>query len=302
MSGLLIAGRLTPVNVALHEACGRVGVRSRLLPVELAAERVTPGEVVLGRVDVQPTLDGPEPGLGALRVLEESGAVVLNRADALLRAHDKLETAHALRAAALPHPLTEHVLPGDRPQPAFRPPYVVKPRFGSWGEGVVRCDSDRALRRTISKLEGCSWFGRQGVLVQELVPNGGVDLRVVVAGGSVVGAVNRLAAPNEWRTNVALGGRRKRANPPSEARGLALAAAQAVGLDLVGVDLLPGRDGYEVLELNGCVDFTAEYSLGAKDVFEDAVVGLMFPGIAELAARLAAAEAAVPLELMPIPS
>src|SRR5262245_11794467 len=235
MSGLLIAGRLTPVNVALHEAAGRLGVRSRLLPVELAVERATPGEVVLGRVDVQPTLDGPEPGLAALRALEESGAVVLNRANALLRAHDKLETAHALHAAALPHPLTRHVLPGERPEPGFGPPYVVKPRFGSWGMGVVRCDSERALRRTISKLEGCSWFGSQGVLVQELVPNGGVDLRLVVAGGSVVGAVSRLAAPNEWRTNVALGGRRKRATPPSEARGLALAAAQAIGADLVGV-------------------------------------------------------------------
>src|SRR5580765_1991935 len=153
MSRLLIAGRLTPVNVALHEACARLGVRSRLLPVELAAERVTAGEVVLARVDVEPTLDGPEPGLDALRALEASGVVVLNRADAILRAHDKLQTAQALRAAALPHPLTEHVLPGERPRPAFGPPYVVKPRFGSWGMGVVRCESERALRRTISKLE-----------------------------------------------------------------------------------------------------------------------------------------------------
>ena len=170
MSGLLIAGRLTPPNVALHEACGRLGVRSRLLPVELAAERALPGEVVLGRVDVDPSLDGPEPGLGALRALEESGAVVLNRAGALLRAHDKLETARALGGAALPHPLTEHVLPGERPSPDFGPPYVVKPRFGSWGKGVVRCESERALRQTISKLEGCSWFRAQGIEIVERVP------------------------------------------------------------------------------------------------------------------------------------
>src|SRR5262245_27751388 len=220
MSGLLIAGRLTPPNIGLHEACGRVGVRSRLLPVELAAERAVPGEVVLGRVDVEASLDGPEPGLDALRALEASGAVVLNRADALLRAHDKLETAGVLEAAELPHPRTEHVLPGERVSPAFGPPYVVKPRFGSWGKGVVRCESLRALRKTVSALEGCSWFLRQGVLVQELVPNGGVDLRVVVAGETVVGAVSRIAAPNEWRTNVALGGRRRRAIPSCEARGL----------------------------------------------------------------------------------
>ncbi len=299
MSGLLIAGRLTPTNVALHAACGRIGVRSRLLPPEVALRRVLPGELVLGRVDLEPSLDGPEPGLDALRDLEAAGAVVLNRADALLRAHDKLETARALRAAGLPHPSTVHVLPGERPEPDFGPPYVVKPRFGSWGKGVERCESERALRRTVAKLQGCSWFGEQGVLVQELVPNGGIDLRLVVASGTVVGAVNRLAAPHEWRTNVALGGRRKRATPSLEARALALAAAQAVGVELVGVDLLPGPDGYDVIELNGCVDFNAEYSNGVRNVFEDAVVGLVYPGVAQLAARV---PSALPLELQPIPS
>jgi [lysine-biosynthesis-protein LysW]---L-2-aminoadipate ligase len=295
MSGLLIAGRLTPTNVALHAACGRLGIRSRLLPAELALQRVLPGELVLGRIDLEPSLDGPEPGLDALQDLEAAGAMVLNRPDALLRAHDKLETARALRAAGLPQPATLHVLPGERPEPGFGPPYVVKPRFGSWGKGVERCESERALRRMVAKLESCSWFGEQGVLVQELVPNGGIDLRLVVAGGTVVGAVHRLAAPHEWRTNVALGGRRRRATPSLEARALALAAAQAIRADLVGVDLLPGPHGYEVIELNGCVDFNAEYSNGVRDVFEDAVVGLVYPGVAQLAARTARLDDALPL-------
>jgi RimK family alpha-L-glutamate ligase len=274
-------------------------MRSRLLPPELALRRVLPGELVLGRVDLEPSLNGPEPGLDALRELEAAGALVLNRAGALLRAHDKLATARALGAAGLPHPSTIHVLPGERPEPDFGPPYVVKPRFGSWGKGVERCESERALRRLVAKLGGCSWFGEQGVLVQELVPNGGVDLRLVVASGTVVGAVNRLAAPHEWRTNVALGGRRKRATPSLEAKALALAAAQAIGADLVGVDLLPGPGGYDVIELNGCVDFTDQYSLGMRNAFEDAVVSLVYPGVAALAARAAAAD---PLELQPIPS
>jgi RimK family alpha-L-glutamate ligase len=287
VSGLLIAGRLTPTNVALREACGRLGIRSRLLPPDLAHQRAQPGEIVLGRVDVRASLDGPEAGLDALRELEDAGSLVLNRADALLRAHDKLETASTLGGAGLPHPRTVHIRPGEKAEPEFEGPYVVKPRFGSWGMGVVRCRSVRALRRTISKLEGCSWYDEQGVLVQELVPSGGIDVRVVVAGGTVVGAVSRVAATNEWRTNVALGGRRERVKPSLEARALALAAAQAVDADLVGVDLLPSSDGYVALEVNGCVDFNEEYSLGPRNVFEDAVVGLVFPGIAELAERVA---------------
>jgi glutathione synthase/RimK-type ligase-like ATP-grasp enzyme len=83
----------------------------------------------------------------------------------------------------------------------------------------------------------------------------------------VVGAVSRHAAPGEWRTNIALGGRRVPAAPAREARELAVAAAEAVGGDLVGVDLLPcGDGGWTVLEVNGAADFTAAYSLG-EEVF-----------------------------------
>ncbi len=95
MSPLLIAGRLTPPNVRLLEAARGLGAQARLLPPELAERRARPNETVLGRVDIRPGLDGVEPGLESLRRLEEAGVEVLNRADALLAAHDKLETATA---------------------------------------------------------------------------------------------------------------------------------------------------------------------------------------------------------------
>ncbi len=87
------------------------------------------------------------------------------------------------------------------------------------------------------------------------MPPLGWDLRVVVAGGRVVGAARRVAAPGEWRTNVALGGRSETAPAPPLARALAVAAADAICADLVGVDLLPTADGYVIAELNGAVDF-----------------------------------------------
>jgi RimK family alpha-L-glutamate ligase len=279
---LLVVGRLTPPNIGLLSAARSLGVQARLLPPETAERRARPNEIVLGRIDVRPGLDGVEPGLDSLRRLEAAGFCVLNRADAVLAAHDKLETARRLRRRGLPHPLTIHVPPGGG-LPEIEPPVVLKPRFGSWGADVVRCDTPRELRRAFARLRKRRWFRAHGMLVQELVPPPGADLRVLVADGTVVGAISRHAAPGEWRTNISLGGSRVRAVPQAEARQLAVAAADAIGAELVGVDLLPTPTGYVVLELNGCVDFTDEYSLPGGDVFDDAIEPLLFPFVAELA-------------------
>ena len=269
----IVASNLTSTNLQLLGAARRLGVDGRVLAPEGAGERLAPGDVALGRIDVLPTLDGPEPGLEALRALEGTGVTVLNRAGALLGAHDKLVTALRLAARGLPHPRTAHV--GESADPGFAFPVVVKPRFGSWGRDVALCRSRAALRRCLRRLSRTGWFQRQGALVQELVRPGGRDLRVIVAGDEVVGAVERVAARGEWRTNVALGGTRCPVVPPPEARLLALGAARAIGADLVGIDLLPDGDGgWIVLELNGAADFTVEYGLDGGDVFERAVGAL----------------------------
>ena len=106
------------------------------------------------------------------------------------------------------------------------------------------------------------------------MPPAGFDLRIVVAGGVAVGAISRVAAPGEWRTNIALGGTRVAVEPPPEALELAVRAAEAAGADLIGVDLLPdGAGGHTVLELNGAVDFTREYRID-RDPFVAAAAEL----------------------------
>ena len=106
------------------------------------------------------------------------------------------------------------------------------------------------------------------------MPPVGYDLRVVVAGGEVVGATERVARAGEWRTNTALGGTRRPAQPTEEACALGVRAAEAIGADLVGVDLLPVPDGYVVLELNGAVEFDHAYDLDERDVYEAAAEAL----------------------------
>ena len=110
-----------------------------------ALKRLAPGDIALGRLDVLPTLDGVEPGLWALDRLAALGVTVLNARSTLVAAHDKLATAGALAAASLPHPRTVHVAPWLE-LPELEPPLVLKPRFGSWGEDVIRCDDEAGAR------------------------------------------------------------------------------------------------------------------------------------------------------------
>jgi RimK family alpha-L-glutamate ligase len=271
----LLGSVANETNVKLVREWRTCGVDAMLLtPLEPAPE-VPPGGVVVGRLDVLPTLDGVEPGLLALLWLERRGTRVLNRAFALLAAHDKLLTARRLQLAGLPHPRIA-VLRRKEPVP-LEPPLVLKPRFGSWGRDVFLCRDHVALERTLRAVRGRRWFRRHGALLQELVPPRGYDLRLVVAGTEIVGAAERVARPGEWRTNVSLGGALRPAAPPPEACSLAVAAAAAVGADLVGVDLVPlAAGGYVVLELNGAVDFDERYALDGQSVYAEAARALGF--------------------------
>jgi [lysine-biosynthesis-protein LysW]--L-2-aminoadipate ligase len=267
----LVAHQRTPTNEAL--AASRCDVQ--VLPPAEAFRALTQGDIAIGRLDVAATLDGIENGLWELARLHGAGVRVLNGPEPLVAAHDKLATARSLEAAGVPHPRTAHVTDPDCPIP-FSPPVVVKPRFGSWGKDVVLCEDLAALRRCLVDDANRVWFLTHGAIVQELVPPLGHDLRIVVAGSSVVGAVRRVARAGEWRTNVALGARRERVFPPPEARALAVAAARAIDADLVGVDLLPTPDGgHVVLELNGAVEFNQQYALDDGDVFERALSAVL---------------------------
>jgi len=258
----LVARRATETNRALL-AAAPPGIDCRFLTPEEALLQLGPGDTALCRIDVLRTLDGVDDGLWSLGALEAAGVRVLNPTSALLASHDKLLTARLLRRAGLPHPLTRVVHPGGA-VPKLELPAVVKPRFGSWGLDVVRCDDELQLHRHLRSLGSAPWFQTHGALVQELVPCHGRDLRIVVAAGAAVGAISRVAPLGEWRTNVSLGGIRVPVEPSEEALELAIDCASAAGAHLIGVDLLPdGLGGFTVLELNGAVDFTAEYSLGA---------------------------------------
>ena len=176
-----VAGRRTPTNVALAAAAPS-WVDARILTPGRAATVLGMCDAAVGRLDVLETLDGVEDGIWALGTLAAKGVRVLNRAGALLAAHDKLLTARVLEREGLPHPKARMLHP-DGPAPPWNGPVVVKPRFGSWGREVTLCENEIAFRRHLRALELRPWYLQHGALVQELVEPAGHDLRRGLLGG-----------------------------------------------------------------------------------------------------------------------
>ena len=264
----VVAGNRTDTNAALVSAFGRAGVESSLLRPEQVRDQVRPGDVLLGRVDVLPSLEGVETCLWELRRLERFGARVINGVGALLASHDKLQTALRLGRAGLPHPKTVH-LDGKKPLPLLEPPIVLKPRFGSWGRDVVLCESPEAVERELGTLARRRWFRRHGVLAQEACgPPASIcgsssratrssarssDAPRPASGGRTSRSARRAA---RWCRHPKPVRPRSRQPPPSEPTSSAF-------------NLLPSDTGWVVLELNGAVNFTSDYSLEGRDVFDE---------------------------------
>jgi [lysine-biosynthesis-protein LysW]--L-2-aminoadipate ligase len=278
MKFAVVAHRRSATNEALVAAARACGLDSELLDPHTALTSLEPRDVALARLDVREGLDGIERGTGELERLAAGGVDVRNPPGFLVVAHDKLLTARALRLAGLPHPHTTLLSP-TLPTPVPELPVVLKPRFGSWGRDVERCTAAEELDVALARVQRKPWFREHGALAQELVEPRGWDMRLVVAGGRIVGAACRIARSGEWRTNAALGAQVEPVEPPPLAQALALAAARAARADLVGVDLLPTPNGgFVVLELNGAVDFRPVYA-PMRDVFSETVAALLEDGV-----------------------
>ncbi len=208
--------------------------------------------------------------MDALHRLRARGIPVLNPPPALEACVDKYLAGVRLEAAGLPVPPTVVCQHADTALEAFAQlggDVVVKPLFGSEGRGMVRVSDPDLAWRTFRTLERT-----QSVLyLQRFIAHPGWDLRVFVVGGRVLTAMRRHARGG-WRTNVAQGGRAEPVRLTPQQEQLALAAADALGAPVAGVDLLPDREGrWYVLEVNAVPGWRALAPVSGIDVAAEIV-------------------------------
>ena len=92
---------------------------------------------------------------------------------------------------------------------------------------------------------------KQNILIQKFVAESkGRDIRAFVVGDQVVGAMRRVAQGQEFRSNVHRGGLTEPVDLDATYRETAVRAAQILGLRVAGVDLLEGKSGPQVIEVN----------------------------------------------------
>jgi ribosomal protein S6--L-glutamate ligase len=158
---------------------------------------------------------------------------------------DKIKQTALFNLLGIPHPRTRAFY-GKRTyktiKDCFEFPFVGKiPRGSAQGRGVFLIKDQKALDRYLD----CT----DVAYIQMFLPIDR-DIRVVVVGQNAVVAYWRIAPSNEFRTNIALGGRVSMDSVPEEAVKLALYTAQKCGWDDVGIDIIYQNNQFYVIEGN----------------------------------------------------
>jgi ribosomal protein S6--L-glutamate ligase len=203
--------------------------------------------------------------MDALWLLEAQGLPILNPPKSLEACVDKLLCTGRLTTNGIPTPATiacETVDTGLLGFAELGNDVVVKPVFGSEGNGLVRLTDPDTAGRVFRSLESI----RSLIYLQEYVPNEGFDLRLLVLAGRVLGAMKRYVPKGEFRANASRGARCEAYEPSEEEAKLACRATKITGAVFAGVDLLHHRDTLETycIEVNSIPGFQALEATGQE--------------------------------------
>ncbi|HEY8945403.1 MAG TPA: RimK family alpha-L-glutamate ligase, partial [Polyangiaceae bacterium] len=278
----------------LKDACRRRGHAARVLNTMSFSLLVETGKPALFYRDKQLSrYDAVIPRIGAsvssygtaiVRQFEQMGIFTLNSAQAIGASRDKLRALQVLARHEIGVPPTAFVRDRAGIRAAVEQvggaPVIIKLIEGSQGAGVILADTVKGAEAILETL----LLSRQSAVVQKFVSESrGRDLRAFVVGDRVVAAMQRRAAPDEYRSNVHRGGRTANARLGPELERTAIRAAQILGLHVAGVDLIESKTGPLVLEVNSSPGLEGIESATGVEIAEEIVAHLekqvLFPDL-----------------------
>jgi [lysine-biosynthesis-protein LysW]---L-2-aminoadipate ligase len=189
--------------------------------------------------------------------LESLGHRVVNSFSCASTCGDKLFMTVELFRHGVPTPSTRLALAEDsavRTADEMGYPVVLKPVVGSWGRLSALLREREAARAVVEDREHMFPL-YQVYYLQEFVKRPPRDIRTFVVGGQTIAGIYRNSGSEEWRTNTARGGKAEACNISGELDDLSVKAAEAVGGEVVGVDLMESDGGLVVHEVNNTTEF-----------------------------------------------
>src|SRR5438445_7283084 len=250
----------------LVEAARARGMRTRILDVlacNLVLERGRPRLFVSGEELRDVAVAVPRigasvtaAGLAVVRQLEAEGVPVVNGAVGIANSRDKLRALQLLAAAGIDMPRTVLARGGGDIKELVAHvgglPAILKLIQGTQGVGVMIAHSEAEVESILSTL----WDLGQEILLQEFIAESrGRDVRGLVVGDRVAGAMRREARSGEFRSNLHRGGEGSALELSAEYAQAAVRAARVLGLTVAGVDLLEAEGGPKVMEVNSSPGF-----------------------------------------------
>ncbi len=189
--------------------------------------------------------------------LEACGLRLFNAARAVELCDDKLLTYQALQGKnvrlieSIPAPLC--YTQGAEPSESFLQsvgerlgfPLVAKKSYGSFGAAVELVHGYAELCEIEAK-----WLHVPHFYQRYVAKAAGRDVRVIVVGGKALAGMERCARGGEFRSNIELGGVGRAIPLTREVQSLAERAAEVLGLDYCGVDVMEDEDGAMLCEVN----------------------------------------------------
>lgn len=190
-------------------------------------------------------------GSAVVRQFEQMDVFCANGSAGIGNSRDKLRCLQILSRHHIGMPQTTFVRDKQDVLPAIErvggAPVIIKLLEGTQGIGVLLAETVKSAEAIIELLQS----QKQNVLIQKFVAESkGRDVRAFVVGDQVVAAMRRVAQGQEFRSNVHRGGLTERVELDESYVKTAVRAAQIMGLNVAGVDLLEGKDGPQVLEVN----------------------------------------------------
>ena len=131
-------------------------------------------------------------------------------------------------------------------------PLVIKEAYGSFGEQVYLANSLEEANKIIDQI------GYKDFLMQENIASSkGRDIRINVVGNNAIVSMLR-ENKNDFRSNISNGGTGCKFEPKQEYLDIAVKAANTLGLDFAGVDVMFGPDDEPIIcELNSNPQFAS---------------------------------------------